>query len=161
MIKSRKRVKALSFGSLLSGVLLLTPGIAISEPNGKSVAEIQGCLEDSATAHVCSTKELSNVVVQCDNGDGTSFFFKYDDLDDPESPHVSLLVSAFEGLFACPAGEPVLAVFVKSGSAKHAGEPIAGLLPGSGALWSPASCPVDCPTPDDGGDGDGGGGIPQ
>lgn len=142
---------------VLSSLVAVLPSTAISAPNQRSVAEIAACLEDPATTRVCSSKELSNVVVQCDNGDQSSYFFKHDDLDDPQSPSAQFLETAYEGVFQCPGGEEILAVFIKSGSEKHPGR-IDGAPGGLGRMWSVAQCPVECPETDseedEGDDGD-------
>jgi hypothetical protein len=149
MTQYRKDFQQNLFGAALAGLILAVPATATSEPNVNSVADFAVCLEDSASTRVCSSKELSNVVVQCDNGDETSYFFKHDDLDDPEAESAAFLETAYEGVFACPEGESILAVFVKSGSAKYVGDPVEGLPSGSGAVWSPLDCPVECPLPSD------------
>jgi hypothetical protein len=152
MFKPRLRIAA------VGGALLLSLQ-ATAAPGGNSGAEVGACLEDAATVRACSTKELSNVVLQCGD-ESSSVYIKYDDLDDTEAPFEGL-VSPYEGLFTCPEGE-VIAVFIKSGNNKYDGAPIEGLPPGSGAEWSPLSCSDEsftCPTPgDDGSDeGDEGG----
>jgi hypothetical protein len=142
-------IKALRAG-LLTGLTLVLPSIAAAGPNEKSVADVEACLEGSQTAQVCSTKELSNVVVQCAAGEGGSFFVKYDDLDTLETPHQGddfALASPFQGAFSCPEGSTVVSVFVKSGSQKYSGPALANLPRGSGAIiMSLGTCPVTCPT---------------
>jgi hypothetical protein len=136
-----------------AGSALLLAMSAAAAPSSQSGAQIDACLEESGAARVCSSKELSNVVLQCGDESG-SVYIKFDDLDDTESPYEGLL-SPNEGLFSCPEGE-LLAVFVKSGSGKYDGEPIEGLPPGSGAQFSPLACsvePVDCETADEGDEG--------
>lgn len=141
----------------LAGLMLAVPFAATSDPSDKSVAgEIQACRpEGTQTAQVCSTKELSNVVVQCVRGEGESFFVKYDDLDGLEIPHQGVdfsLASPYVGDFSCPEGSALVAIFVKSGSQKYDGPAIAGLPKGSGAVWSFGACPVACPVPVDEGE---------
>jgi hypothetical protein len=128
------------------GSLLLATSASANEPNPKSVAEVQACLEDSSTALVCSSKELSNVTLQCQTEEG-SFFYKIDDLEEV------LIEDLYSASFECPNGASVIAVFVKSGSARS------GVAPGAGdAVFGPSACPVECPAPVDGDEGDGGDG---
>lgn len=148
MFKPRFR---LSVGRPLAvaGSFLLLSMPAAAGPGGNSGAEVGACLEDAATARVCSSKELSNVVVQCGDESG-SYFIKYDELDDGTYEG---LTDPSSGSFACPSGD-VIAVFVKSGNNAYDGTLIDGLPPGSGALWTPLACgedPADCGTPDEGG----------
>jgi hypothetical protein len=123
---------------LLIGLMLVLPSIAAADPNQKSVAEVQACRPaGSQAAQVCSSKELSNVVVQCATDEGGSFFVKYDDLDAVETPDPDAgftLASPFQGDFSCPEGSTLVAVFVKSGSEKYTGPAIGNLPRGSGAL---------------------------
>lgn len=124
---------------VLIGLTLVLPTIAAADPNAKSVADIQACQPaGSETAQVCSTKELSNVVVQCAVGEGGSFFVKYDDLDALETPEGDgfALTSPFQGDFSCPEGSTLVAVFVKSGSQKYSGPAIGNLPRGSGAVFT-------------------------
>ena len=116
-----------------------------------SSSETGACLEDGATVRACSTKELSNVVVQCSSESG-SYFVKYDELDDGI---FAGLVTPNEGVFSCPEGE-VVAVFIKSGRNGYDGPAVDGLPPGSGAAWYPEACGTE----DSGcsGEGDEGGG---
>jgi hypothetical protein len=97
---------------------------------------------------VCSSKELSNIVLQCGDAEqGTSYYVKFDDLDDPENwPEGQLTAS--QGSFDCPDGDTLLAVFAKSGSQKYDGESLVGVPGGSGAVWSPLACSTesDCET---------------
>lgn len=149
MFKFRLALDEGRFRIATVGSALLLSMQAAAGPNGSSVADVNACLEDADTAHVCSIKELSNVVLQCGDESSTSFI-KYDDLDDTETPFEGLL-SPYEGLFSCPEGD-IVAVFIKSGSAKYEGLPIASLPRGSGALWSPLACDLEeftCPTPSD------------
>jgi hypothetical protein len=148
MLKTKLAPGAGRLRIAVAGSALLLSMQAAAGPGDKSLAEIDACLADSDTVHVCSSKELSNVVLQC--GDESTFFIKYDDLDDTETPFAGLL-SPYEGLFSCPEGQ-VVAVFIKSGSTKYAGLPIEGLPPGSGAMWSPLVCSVEeltCSSPSD------------
>ena len=137
-------------GLCLSALLLL-PLTGASQPNAKSVAEVAACLEDTSTALVCSSKELSNVTLQCATEEG-SYFYKIDDLEDV------LTENLYEGTFSCPNGETVVAVFVKSGSV------LSGAAPGAGqGIFGPAACPVDCPAPpsDEEGEDDNGEELPD
>ncbi len=138
------------------GAVFMLPSVAAAAPNENSLADIGVCQEETTTARVCSSKELSNIVLQCGDAE-TSYYVKFDDLDDPENwPDGQLTAS--QGSFSCPEGDSLLAVFVKSGSAKYEGESLVGLPPGSGAVWSPSSCAStesgsDCETvsePDEG-----------
>jgi hypothetical protein len=143
-------IKALRAG-LLIGLTLVLPSIAAADPNEKSVAQVQACQPaGTQTAQVCSSKELSNVVVQCSVGEGGSFFVKYDDLDTVDTPDADagyVLVSPFQGDFSCPEGSTLVSVFVKSGSQKYSGPAIGNLPRGSGALiTSFGTCPVACPS---------------
>ena len=133
----------------LIGLTLVLPSIAAADPNEKSVAEIQACQPaGSQTAQVCSTKELSNVVVRCNVGEGASSFVKYDDLDALQTPHQGVdfaLASPYQGDFSCPEGSTLVAVFVKSGSQKYSGPAIANLPRGSGAIiLSLGTCSAVC-----------------
>lgn len=128
----------------LVGIAFLIPQLALAGPE-HSIAEWSACLIDSDTTHVCSSKELSNIVVQCTNGEEGTYFYKYDDLDDVENwPEGQ--TSPYAGDFTCPEGGDLVAVFIKSGREKSTLE---GLPPGSGAIWSPEACSVEtvCPTP--------------
>jgi hypothetical protein len=130
-----------------AGALALSMQGAIAAP---STAETDACLEDSGAVRACSTKELSNVVVQCGDESG-SYFVKYDELDDGTYEG---LIDPYSGFFTCPSGD-VLAVFIKSGNNRYSGAAIEGLPPGSGAQWMPLACsedPVDCGSSDEGGD---------
>jgi hypothetical protein len=130
------------------GAVFMLPAIAAAAPNAKSLAQIEACEEDASTARVCTSKELSNVVLQCGDAEmETSYYVKFDDLDDPENwPEGQL--TANQGSFTCPDGDSLLAVFVKSGSQKYDGESLAGLPGGGGAVWSPLACSAesDCET---------------
>lgn len=133
-----------------AGALALSMQGAVAAP---STAETDACLEESGAVRACSTKELSNVVVQCSEGLG-SYFVKYDELDDGTYEG---LIDPYSGSFTCPSGK-VLAVFIKSGNNRYSEETIEGLPPGSGAQWMPLACsedPADCGSSDVGGD-DGG-----
>ncbi|MCI0433840.1 MAG: hypothetical protein L0271_09320 [Gemmatimonadetes bacterium] len=151
--KSPFQKPRLRIAAVASALMLALPGAATADSNAVTGA----CLEDEATVRACSSKELSNVVVQCSSESG-SYFVKIDELDDGTYEG---LISPNEGLFSCPEGE-VLAVFIKSGVNFYEGAEIAGLPPGSGALWSPFSCDVEdagCSSEggeDGGGDGEGG-----
>ncbi|HEX9851918.1 MAG TPA: hypothetical protein VGA68_02855 [Woeseiaceae bacterium] len=123
------------------GAVFMLPAIAAADPNAKSVAQIEACEETASTARVCSSKELSNIVLQCGNAE-TSYYFKFDDLDNPENwPEGQL--TATQGSFTCPDGDSLLAVFVKSGSQKNDGEILAGLPGAGGAIWSPLACSTE------------------
>jgi hypothetical protein len=138
MIDDIKALRADLLGLGLIGLTLVLPSAATADPNAKSVADIQACQPaGSETAQVCSTKELSNVVVQCAVGEGGSSFVKYDDLDALETPHQGddfALASPYQGDFSCPDGSTLVAVFVKSGSEKYSGPEIGNLPRGSGAI---------------------------
>lgn len=160
MFKTKLAIGKGRFRIATVGSALLLSMQAAAGPNGNSVADVNACLEDADTARVCSSKELSNVVLQC--GDESTSFIKFDDLDDTETPYQGLL-SPYEGFFSCPEGD-IVAVFIKSGSGKYQGPLIADLPPGSGALWSPLACDAEeftCPTPsDDGSSDEGDGDVP-
>jgi hypothetical protein len=132
-------------------ILLAAPGATLAS----SSAETGACLESTATVRACSTKELSNVLVQCSDESG-SYFVKYDELDDGDFEG---LVTPYEGVFSCPEGD-VIAVFVKSGRNGYDGPAIDGLPPGTGAAWSPQSCATTdsgcAPEEDEGGGEEGG-----
>jgi hypothetical protein len=134
-----------------SALALAAAGPALAD----SSSETGACLEDGATVRACSTKELSNVVVQC-SGESGPYFVKYDELDDGLFEG---LETPYEGVVTCPSGE-VIAVFIKSGRTAYSGPAIAGLPPGSGAAWYPESCSADsdCSSGGDEGGGDEGGG---
>jgi len=135
----------------LTGIAFLIPYLALAGPENSS-ADISACLVDSDTTHVCSSKQLSNIVVQCSDGETEStYFYRYDDLDDVESwPEGQ--TSPYAGDFSCPEGGELVAVFVKSGRDKYDGPALTGLPPGSGAVWSPLACSTEtvCPTPSEG-----------
>ena len=117
---------------------------------GAAPAQTDACIEESGAVLACSTKELSNVIVQCGDESG-SFFVKYDELDDGIFEG---LIDPHSGVFSCPSGD-VIAVFIKSGNNKYDGPPIDGLPRGSGAQWSPLACsedPADCTGDEGGGD---------
>ncbi|MGD8977952.1 MAG: hypothetical protein PVG91_10130 [Gammaproteobacteria bacterium] len=118
----------------LVGLVMALAGPASAEPNENSIADIEACLDGDSTVKVCSSKELSNVIVQCTDGE-SSYYVKYDDLEDLVDPYV--------GFFTCP-GATVEAVYVKSGSGKLE-DGVDGLNAGTGALWEPSECPVECP----------------
>jgi hypothetical protein len=123
------------------GAVFMLPAIAAAGPNARSVAQIEACEEDASTARVCSSKELSNIVLQCGNAE-TSYYIKFDDLDNPENwPEGQL--TATQGSFTCPDGDSLLAVFVKSGSQKNDGQTLAGLPGAGGAIWSPLACTTE------------------
>jgi hypothetical protein len=130
------------------GTAFMLPSIAAAAPDDRSLAEIGVCEEDSSTARVCSTKDLSNIVLQCGDAETeTSYYIKFDDLDDPENwPEGQL--TADQGSFACPDGDSLMAVFVKSGSLMYEGDSFDGLPAGSGAVFSPLACSTesDCDT---------------
>jgi len=134
MINSSKNIGAGLGAASLCGLMLVLSTAASAKPNAKSVADVAACLEDESTVRACSSKELSNVVVQCTDGE-SSYDIKYDDLEDLDDPYV--------GFFSCPEAT-VEAVYVKSGSDKSGGK-ADGLPAGSGTLWVSAECPVDCP----------------
>ena len=118
----------------LVGLTMALAGPASAGPSGNSIADIEACLDGDSTVKVCSSKELSNVVVQCTDGE-SSYYIKYDDLEDLVDPYV--------GYFACP-GATVEVVYVKSGSGKL-GDGTDGLSAGTGVRWEPSECPVECP----------------
>ncbi len=123
------------------GAVCMLPAIVASAPNARSVAQIEACEEDASTVRVCSSKELSNIVLQCGNAE-TSYYIKFDDLDNPENwPEGQL--TATQGSFTCPDGDTLLAVFVKSGSQKNDGAILAGLPGAGGAIWSPLACSTE------------------
>jgi hypothetical protein len=125
------------------GAVFMLPAIAAAGPNAKSLAQIEACEEDASTARVCSSKELSNIVLQCRNAEtDTTYYVKFDDLDNPKNwPEGQL--TATQGSFTCPDGDNLLAVFVKSGSQKNDGEILAGLPGAGGAIWSPLACSTE------------------
>lgn len=131
----------------LLGLMLVWASVASAEPDDNSVADIVACDEGDGTVRACSSKELSNVVLECSDGE-SSFYVKFDDLDSEEDPYPGL-DTPYEGTFSCPGDGQVLAVFVKSGSGKFDG---GGTPAGSGTLWDPDACPAVCPEP--GGDDD-------
>ncbi len=143
MIHAKMNAVMRRLGVMLTGILIAVPLIGAAGPNSNSnsYAVIAVCLEDQdpTTARVCSSKELSNVVLQCT---GDPAFHKVDDLDDTENPFPGL-VTPHEGLFTCPNGT-IEAVFVKSGSKKFTGE-LEGLPPGSGMIFNPVACSEACP----------------
>ncbi len=141
MIHAKMNAVIRRLGVMLTGILIAVPLIGAAGPNGNSYADIFICRDDSMTARVCSSKELSNVVLQCT---GDPAFHKVDDLDDTENPFPGL-VSPYEGLFTCPDGD-IVAVFVKSGSKRFSGD-LEGLPSGSGATFDPEECPVVCSEP--------------
>jgi hypothetical protein len=142
MTKRTKR--ALLHGPMSAGVLLTLPLVLQADPSPRSVATVAACAMSETTVSVCSSKELSNVILQCSDGEGSSYFFKIDDLDAAE------LENPYQGDFSCPDGDLIEAVFVKSGSTKS------GAAPGAGqeALFGLAMCPVSCPAPSGGDGGD-------
>ena len=143
----------LRIGAALIAAICGMPPAGASEGD---TAQTGACLEDASTVRACSTKELSNVVVQCSSESG-SYFVKYDELDDGTFEG---LTSAYEGTFVCPEGE-VVAVFIKSGRNTYDGPSIEGLPRGSGAAWSPLACGAEeagCSSDGDEGGGDTGGG---
>ena len=121
---------------LAACVVLAAPFSVLAQPNANSIAAIAACEVDGSTAFVCSSKELSNVVLQCSSEGGITFV-KFDDLED------TLGENLHEGEFACPEGSTVEGVFVKSGSAKA--DPQEGLPRGAGAFFGLEACPVECP----------------
>lgn len=138
---------ALSSIATAGSALALAVQGAVAAP---APAATDACLEESGAVRACSTKELSNVVVQCGDESG-SYFVKYDELDDGSYEG---LIDPYSGFFTCPTGE-VIAVFIKSGNNKYSGPAIDGLPPGSGAQWTPLACsedPLDCGGGDEGDD---------
>jgi len=153
-------LKGLRPAELLAALALSVPSIGLTAPSSKSEATIDACLENTTTAFVCSSKELSNVVLQCDDGEGSQFWVKADDLDEAG------LDNPFQASFVCEltdeegtvlATGTVVNVFVKSGSKKAGpgeapGAPFGGI---GEAFFGPALCsdaPAECPdTGDDGG----------
>ena len=91
----------------LAGIACLIPNLLLAGPENSS-ADISACLVDSDTTHVCSNKELSNIVVQCSNGEEGSYFYKYDDLDDVENwpeGHAPQQCRARRSIWAAGAGD--------------------------------------------------------
>ena len=155
MRNTRSPLGTLRLRLAASALALAAPGAATAD----GASETGACLEDSATVRACSTKELSNVVVQC-GGESGSYFLKYDELDNGTFEG---LVTPTEGVFSCPEGE-VIAVFVKSGRNAYDGPAIDGLPPGSGAVWYPEACAVaepGCAPGGDEGGGDEGADLPE
>ena len=133
------------FGAGVSAAGLLTlmlvfSATASAEPDENSVADIVACSEGDGSVRACSSKELSNVVLECSDGE-SSFYVKFDDLDSEEDPYPGL-DTPYEGTFSCPGDGEVLAVFVKSGSGKSG---VGGAPSGSGTFWDPDACPAECP----------------
>ena len=111
--------------------VLASPLTAVAAPNAASVATVAACAESDATAFVCSSKGLSNVILQCSDGE-SSYFEKFDDLGEEGD--------VYEGSYTCESGT-LEAVFIKSGSFRSAGGPA-----GAGEMISGLeACPVDCP----------------
>jgi hypothetical protein len=140
----------LRIAAVASALVLTLPGAASADSNSVTGA----CLVDDTTVRACSTKDLSNVVLQC-SGESGSYFIKYDELDDGTFPG---LTSPSEGEFSCPEGS-VIAVFIKSGANHYDGPAIEGLPRGSGASWSPLACGSEgagCESEEGGGDEGGG-----
>jgi hypothetical protein len=134
---------------LLIGLTLVVPSIAAAGPNQRSVADIQACQPaGTQAAQVCSTKELSNVVVQCAAAEGGSFFVKFDDLHAVQTPYQDVafsLTSPYQGDFNCPEGSTLVAVFVKSGSEKYSGPAMGNLPRGAGAIiMNLGACSAAC-----------------
>jgi hypothetical protein len=118
-------------------------------------AQTDACVEASGAVRACSSKELSNVVLQCGDESGT-YFVKFDELDDGMFEG---LITPYEGNFSCPQGD-VIAVFIKSGRNGYDGPAIEGLPSGSGAQWSPLACGTEergCASSGEGGEDEGGG----
>jgi hypothetical protein len=134
MSNLRKNLRAGLGVAGLVGLIMALAGPASAEPAENSISDIEACLDDDSTVKVCSSKELSNVIVQCTDGE-SSYYIKYDDLEDLVDPYV--------GFFACP-GATVESVYVKSGSGKF-GDGTDGLSAGTGVRWEPSECPVECP----------------
>lgn len=125
------------------GALFMLPLISTAAPNARSVAQIEACEENESTARVCSSKELSNIVLHCADAETeSSYYIKFDDLDNPENwPEGQ--VDATQGSFSCPDGDSLLAVFVKSGSQKNDGAILPGLPGAGGAIWAPLACTTE------------------
>ena len=116
------------------------------EPNVKSVATITACKEADDTVRVCATKDLSNVVLQCQGADGATVLVKLDDL----------MVGNVSS-FTCTDPETgvalgdVVALWVKAGSGKGTDDPaFVRPVPGNGTgsevtLW-PNQCADPAPT---------------
>jgi hypothetical protein len=114
-----------------AATLLAGPLTAHAAPNAASVAQVAACAETEATAYVCSSKGLSNVILQCSDGE-SSHFEKFDDLSEDGD--------IYQGSYTCESGS-LEAVFIKSGSFRNAGGPA-----GAGEMISGlAACPADCP----------------
>lgn len=130
-----------------AGSALLLAMQAAAQPAPQSLSEVSACSEDDSTAFVCSTKDLSNVILQCGDESGSTYV-KFD--DDPDDGSLPIDEESNQGSFSCPEGN-VLAVFVKSGSAFNTDATIAGLPRGSGAMINLEACTaetLDCPDPD-------------
>lgn len=115
------------------------------KPNAKSVATITACKEADDTVRVCATKDLSNVVLQCESADGV-VLVKFDDL----------LVGNVSS-FSCTDPETgaalgdVVALWVKAGSQKGTDDaafvpPVPGNGTGSQVTLWPAQCASPGPT---------------
>ncbi len=143
----RQSLGSMRLGQAFSGLLLVLPMMATQAgPNENSIADIRVCGEDESIASVCSSKELSNVVLQCITEE-SMFVQKLEEEDLQE-----ILDDPHKGRFGCPEGYAFQAILVKSGSFK---DPQAeGAPSGSGkTFFVPFNgCPMECPSPEDEGD---------
>ena len=150
---------------ILSSLLLAMPIAAVADkpdagvkggkPNANSVAVTAACTMDDDTAHVCSCKGLSNVVLWCG-----STWVKHEDFGDGE---------VYEAIVDCgvdsagnPISGPITMIAVKSGSQKNAKhnpvdyQAIEDAPSGSGLFSAPEACSPDfaCPAAGDCSGGD-------
>ena len=130
--------KRFGFHCLVAGAAISTLMVAddAAAANENSIAQFSACV-DEAEVFVCSSKDLSNVVLQC-----TSGAEKFDDLDETDT--------GASGTFSCSDGSVPTSIWVKSGSQKS------GDGAGFGGLFSPQACPTECPAADDSGSEDDG-----
>lgn len=117
------------------------------EPSASSVATITACKEADDTVRACATKDLSNVVLQCQGADGTSVLVKFDDL-----------MVGNASSFSCTDPDTgvalgnVVALWVKAGSGKGTDDPaFVSPVPGKGTGSAITLWPDQCadPTPTD------------
>ena len=150
---------------ILGGLLLLMPLAVVADkpdagakggkPNKNSVAVTKACtMDDGNTAHVCSCKGLSNVVLWCG-----STWVKHEDFgSDVDGGEV------YEAMVDCgvdgqgnPIPGPITMIAIKSGSQKNAKhhpenyEINEDAPSGSGLVVTPEACSPDfaCPLPGD------------
>ena len=115
------------------------------EPSTSSVATITACKEARDTVRACATKDLSNVVLQCQGTDGTTVLVKFDDLT---VGNVSSF-SCTDPDTGIALGD-VVALWVKAGSRKGTDDPaFVSPVPGKGTGSAITLWPVQCtdPTP--------------